>query len=313
MAIWGIIVIVCLVIILTGLMIFNIKTVKNNQGLSKNQIMIPFAANYDPTQPQGAPGSFVNSGNNEPQIQCPTGTRVNIIAAFYDIFDPYGECSPTPDPLLGFICNPAIQSPNACTDDSGCPGYIKGAQNPFICAKPDPSSASGFCQLRNMGQGFICPGNLKLAPIKDGRGNLGYYCVNPDVCGTNIDVVKNSNASGVPNPICNANNTTRCAIRDASATVADFCNGRQDCKDLRPENFGDRPCTGLSPQQCIDPSSTGDNVQWVNGATRTGYCALPFLKGYQGGVPDRSTGSANAANFNMGYTMHGIYTCVPDA
>ena len=232
-------------LVLFGIVISVLYTfkVKSNASASRNQLLYPFAVNFDPTTGQ-AP-DFVDATGN-PQIQCPAGSSINIVGAFFNVFDPYNTC----------VADLADVSPLMT-------GYCSGT-----------------------------------AP-------------NPNVCST-----------GMPNTTCTPSNaSTRCAIRDASALLSSVCNGQQTCEpEINPSTFGDYPCTGgtvagIAPQACI--SVAGGLAAWTGppSGTRTSpYCSLPYVPGFPGGLPQgaSSSGTSDPQSFNLGYTIHGFYTCVPN-
>ena len=320
MAVWAIVVIVVLFVVLIALGVLNSMTTSNNQVLARRQIILPFSATIDPTT--GSDTGFMNI-NGEPQIKCESGTKVNIIGAFFDVFDPYNECAANAgdtNPFLAFMCNPtiggALPPKKACAQPSDCPYYTGNSTDPFTC---NPNTQ--LCQLTPQS---VCNNSALKPTVINGKT----YCVDPDLCGSTI--VGNSGLPGVPNPVCSpsSGSVNQCAIRDASASVAAVCDGKQDCANLTMADFGDLPCLGsdpsLQPRKCIVDyktnllgSSTPEWLPYVKGGfldfagSRRGYCALPYLPGYAGGLPTDSTGSASPASSNVGYSMHGIYTCVP--
>lgn len=302
----GIIAIVILLILIIIFFVLTGVTANNNRNLAMNQTFIPFSAKFDPITGTATP--FTNL-KGEPLVQCPAGTKINILGAFFDIDDPYKQCTNdirNVNPNFAFLCDPRITDTVPCTDDSGCPFYKKssGDKNPFQCYRAN-GAAQGFCKLRNIGK-EDCPPRLT---------NVNGYCINPSICGADIDASKGS--IGVPNPYCNPSSTVgTCAIRDASATIAAKCDGQETC-NLTAEDFGDYPCMGLKPIPCIVRSKKVDwspdpQPVFSSGNIRTGYCALPYFPGYPGGTPQHSETSNDAPqSFNIGYTMHGIYSCIP--
>ncbi len=322
MAVWGIIAIIALTIILIIFIVLNALTTRNNQTLSKAQIITPFSASIDPTT--GNASAFTKP-DGSPQIICPIGTKVNIIAAFFDIFDPYGECgmkAEDANPLYSFMCAPSIEnSKKSCTSDSDCPFYVEnlgaGQANAMMC------NSNNSCQLRQQPVGTRTCAYSGLTPHTIlGASGSNIYCVDTNMCGNNIDLSIANQSAGVPNPYCTPKNANaRCAMRDASASVGSKCDGKQDCATLSMEDFGDFPCSGLQPRQCIINYDGNGNPNWKPAVgdfkslvgVRNDYCGLPYLAGYGGGVPPNGSGSSVSQNSNLGYTMHGIYTCVPDA
>lgn len=286
-------------------------TLTTNQKLSAQSLYLPFTAKIDPKT--GKSTGFKTS-TGKPQLSCPVGKKINVVGAFFDIFDPYTECTTSinnVDPHFAFLCNPNQSGPTACSSDKECPAWTQGSNNPFTCNIPKGES-TGFCKLNNIGVGQSCPGK--------GSGynfqNIGGYCIDANMCGTNIVSPSGSSMKpGVPNPYCTPSNSkSQCAMRDASATVAAKCNGQQECSDISVKDFGDLPCLGthMEPKSCLTTSSTG-GVAFIDGK-RDGYCGLPFMPGYPGGLPPNSASGSTSepANGNVGYTMHGIYTCVDE-
>lgn len=307
MAVWSVIVIVVLFVILIVFGILNVVTARNNQILARKQILLPFSATIDPTT--GQETGFMNI-DGTPQIKCPVGTKVNIVGAFFNVFDPYNECAAKVDqvnPFLAFMCNPAVQGvlpsssgQTTCSGDQDCPYYMN-PDTPFFC---NPNTK--MCQLKPTTAATCSTVNFDMVNIGGSK-----YCVERNLCGTNI---KNVAGTGVPNPACSpSNSSAKCAIRDASANVAAVCDGRQDCSNLKMADFGDLPC-GYTPKACIS-GYTGSSPDWITSTgtnSRSDYCALPYLPGYSGGLPSAAASSDSPVdpNSNVGYTMHGIYTCV---
>jgi hypothetical protein len=233
MGLWVNISLVVFFLLFLTLIVLNFLKVRQNGATANNQILYPFSATIDPTT--GTPSSFTTVSGGS-QITCPAGSSVNIVGAFFNVFDPYNECVVSAADVSPLLAN--------CTDPNVCPGQ-------------QGSGPNGMCTPTNM--------------------------------------------------------SAQCAIRDASASVGAKCNGRQSCPDLTMADFGDYPCAGIAPTQCINSfTSTGQPV-WSQ-TTRSGYCALPYIPGNPGGVPvGASTQNSNPANANVGYIMHGIYTCVPNS
>jgi hypothetical protein len=303
MEIWVIIVGIILVILLVVLIILNLKTVNINQTTLKNRIIYPFSSHIDPQT--GKDKGFVNSAG-QPQISCPTGTKINIVGAFFDIFDPYAECSASVsdiNPLYAFMCVPSVMNSVSCSSDKDCPDSDR-----FTC-----DATAKKCRLRenpakcNVQQGQ----NLALRAI-----NGKNYCVDIDICGVDIEGASKTGV-GVPNPVCSpgSSSNAQCAMRDASATVAAKCDGKQTCPDLSMADFGDYPCVFPPMANCITNYDGNDNPIWSldKNSLRSGYCGLPYIPGYTGGVPSNSSTSiSDPASSNLGYTMHGIYTCIAE-
>lgn len=269
-----IIVIIILVILILSLGGLNYFLLKKNNEAAIQQTLKPFTAKIDPTTGQISKGGFTG------QLSCPAGTTIQIVSAFYDIDDPYGTCSSSinnVNPLVAFMCNPTVTGPGTCSKDSDCPSGT--------------GCDSGKCKLQSHPSNYgSCPKNAPLTKLSDGN----YYCINSNVCG-----------AGVPNPICQPKGSGQCAVRDASASVAQKCNGKSTCDDLSVSDFGRTPCN-FAASPCWS-QITESGPQWIS--DRTGYCGLPYGPGWGGGAPDYGNNSDSASG-NLGYTMHGIYNCI---
>lgn len=296
-----------LVTLATGVVIVGVTyflMVRANVKLAANSKVISFNSNIDPTT--GTLKGFTNPQTGVPQISCPVGTTINIIGAFTSVIDPYGECTVTPSPGVSWMCNPNQTSPpptgsgtasSGCQSDADCPFYQgQTSTNPYVCVIPAGSTQGpGVCQLQSLPPSSVCPTEFTLQTISGSN-----YCIPTDFCGI-----------GIPNGMCSPSNTSSaCATRDASANIASLCNGQQNCNPTITD-FGTPACPGLIPPAggCISSFDTLGNPVW-NGA-RTGYCALPYLPGWSGGVPTGAgTNNPDPANASLGYQYHGVYTCV---
>jgi len=277
---------------------YYIQTQKNYKA-SISQNLKPFTASIDPTTGVATP--FTDASGN-PQLTCPAGTTINIVGAFFDISDPFGECTANPGGVIGYLCNPNYKSPQTCSTQNDCPGGQQGIMN---------CTSAGYCQL--VANPSSCPAAISAGAtlVKYSTITVGgnSYCVPTDICGPQGP---SSSPYGVPNPVCSPlTNNYQCATRDATDSVGNKCNGLSVCSDLSVSDFGPYPCPSLAPPQapneCIAGYDTYGNPQWNAG--RTGYCALPFIPGWPGGAPTGST-TPNPASSSLGYNMHGIYTCV---
>jgi hypothetical protein len=201
-----------------------------------------------------------------------------------------GNINPQPIPASGSSCS----TDNDCFDP-----------NIFQCL-------NGHCQLRPCSSDSDCQeSNNPTGSYKCIGPSGSSYCLDTNVClGITYSASGQSfTPTGLVNPVCTPNNqTTMCALRDASAYVANKCDGQNSC-NITIEDFGPYPCS-FQPVGCnLDTSDT--SVQDFTSARNTTYCQLPFSYGYPGGVPSNSSGQSSPGNANIGYTVHGIYTCVP--
>lgn len=148
---------------------------------------------------------------------------------------------------------------------------------------------TGTCTVDpNLGSCMACkPGNLKEELSATNPG----VCVQAPLC-IGLDEKYN-------NMTCKPGGKFNCKPRDASAYVAQVCNGLQDCTfhnqgvPLDPNVFGPYPCE-------ITP-------------TDIEYSSLPIVSGWNGmNSADPNTGKVHRGSYNQGYYVHGIYTCVLD-
>lgn len=85
-----------------------------------------FSGFYCPPQVSGA-GSigcgeqYLVTSENEPLITCPIGEKINIIGAYFEVYDPFQQCSTTPtqDLLMKCASDPSYIS---CINSSGASG-----------------------------------------------------------------------------------------------------------------------------------------------------------------------------------------------
>ena len=289
---------------------------RENTIKDSNNIMYPFTG-----QVSGGRLNLVDSYGN-PQISCSDkgGGNVNIIGAFFDIEDPYGQCTNKSSPVINATCgipNKAI----GCKNDDDCGTAMKC--NEGYCT---PNKAN---TIKNDGTGNIDTDNsectdsnsdVDYCPVNPGTkctrtGNeCGDYnimtCVGLDKDGNNGTCQVKSNAicfgvnttnntcalfplcnnadlsgSNVQNKTCNKNinKDTKCMSRDASASLARYCDGKKHC-DIINVDVMSNPESPTGPLPC--------SLRSVS--------TLPITPG-------------NDGNYNQGYYFHGIYTCIPDA
>ena len=111
-----------ILLLIIGLIIYLSLTVKQNFDLYQQGTLIPFAASIDPIR-MSITDPLMNGATGLPQISCPVGYKVNIVGAFAQPFDPYGECNTYPSSLVASTCDPTAQG-SPCTKNRDCgPGY----------------------------------------------------------------------------------------------------------------------------------------------------------------------------------------------
>lgn len=94
-----------------------------------------------------------------PQIACPVGTTVNIVGAYYEVKDQYGQCTTSPDKNIIDMCKSTPENP--------------------ICKNLDSSGKNLNCQD---------------CKIRDASAHLSAKCNGKEEC----DVTVNSTFFGIP-------------------------------------------------------------------------------------------------------------------
>lgn len=260
------------------------------------------------------------TSDTAPQIQCPVGSKINIVGAFLDINDPYGECSNTPNSTLKLSCGDGSDTSTApsCTDgdDSTCPPGMtcySAKCVPLQCSSstdctgggviPEcPSTIGSTCSSNtDCGSGAVCTqGTCQVDP---GAGPCTRCDPGTNTC---VNLPTCFNVEGGLNNYCSPTKGDKnlCRPRDASAWLASVCDGQQECISKSGENWLPNQQGGaFGPLPCHISAKSGDDT----------YSNLPIIQGWGGGAPQASsTGAAAPSNFNQGYKVHGIYTCIPD-
>lgn len=78
----GIVIVILIVIVL--IVVYYVVTYRKLTSNTESLVLRPFAA-YEGE-------AMIRSDNSQPQIQCPVGTKVNIINAVYEVNDPQLQC-----------------------------------------------------------------------------------------------------------------------------------------------------------------------------------------------------------------------------
>lgn len=313
MKVWVILIIGLLLFLF--LMLFGGSAYFVDQNLKSSVInrYIPFSASMGP----GGKDSYVTmtngNGQQTSQLTCPSGYKINIVGAFHQVFDPNEQCTPSfsnkISNALSATCGATGDKQNdpqpvpigVCSSDSDCydPNIFE-CVNSKCQLKTNACNSDSDCGsdgVHKCIKGMCIDKNVCLGITYDGKGELNTP----------------SSITGNTNPICDPTNTsTRCAIRDASAFVADKCDGQNSCS-IKISDFGPLPCSGFEVTSCnIDPSST--NQQDFTPDRQSSYCQLPMGYGVSGGIPSGASqnGTSAPATVNLGYQVHGFYTCVPE-
>ncbi|MGV9200666.1 MAG: hypothetical protein ACOC4M_17800 [Promethearchaeia archaeon] len=339
MALWTIAVIFVLVLAIIGIAVLTFFVEESNKKKQQANILYPFSGHLTPPSPPWdvnsnniSPGAGKNpqeglallgarggSSFNEPQIQCPSGYKVNIVGAFIEVADPYGQCSTKSDSQLQMTCGTGVDLttaagcstdtdcgvgmecnksqgvcvPKTCKSNSDCSGTVGGSILVKACSEKlgDKCGAGTDC-----GEGMKCvngkcevdPGSGACMACIDG------YCASMPTCSYVKDGL---------NTTCSPfqGDKFKCRPRDASAYLAKHCDGKDSC--LGPDDvwLPQDPNGAFGPLPCKIPARSGDPH----------YSTLPITTGWGGGAPNNGQGQVDPT-FTQGYYVHGIYSCVPD-
>lgn len=332
--------------------------IKRNDAERKNNNLFPFSGRlapsgiWNPSKNSSNPGlsqtpeeglyfTGMNGGVDDitPQIICPPDSKINIVAAYLEVIDPYGECSNTPDPTLQRTCgyNPQEENSTAitCNKRSDCgSGMICSPDKKCI---PQQCSSNTNCFSTNSN---IKACNPKLGTccnsIRDEEDGL--KCVTSDVidgcdhiwvadpgkedCLACIDpetglppTGNNGFCSTMPtcmlvdkglNQTCSPSleddiSSNKCRPRDASAYLSEYCNGKNICLGTKEDTWLPNATSNpFGPLPCKIPANSEDS----------NYLSLPIISGWAGGNPPGGKGKAKPS-FSQGYYAHGIYQCLP--
>lgn len=340
-------------ILIVVFVVLTVKKKSTNQVRQDANIIIPFAGYLSPPnanvqRTKNNVGSLmptqeglflVGMGDGEsasyPQIQCPVGSTINIIGAYIETNDPFGECSGKPDPVFSLSCgnsNVKLGNLQVCGADSPCPTGMtcntakacvpstctthcdctSKTSNIPACSPVVGSSCSNDGDVNSSDPTLVCRngtwtldpafGQCMMCDLSMGPGNGMGVCKNIPLC-TNVTT---SSASLPANRVC-TDPTKRCKVRDASAHLAGVCDGKSVClQDNTEDNVWKPNVPGgqFGPLPC-DISATLTDPDYQN---------LPIVPGWNAGnAPAGSGGNAQHASFSQGYYVHGIYTCIPDS
>ena len=291
-------IIICIIIFLvcsgvTGFMSYR------TYNLEKQKIIRPFI---------GYEGEQLVTSNGESQIKCPSGQKINIIGAFYDVYDPYLQCTPNPDQTMLQTCAIEMSDPNnsgkyipiigsKCVEEKIPPTAmvqcnVQHSDGTGIWDYIEPDE-NGDCNIPNNGNQQA---DVSILETSNGRKVCAYtFCRNIDKNGENLTC--GSNISG----------NTKCYPQDATAFLSEKCNGQEVCTvTVNSDNFGPVPCfNNNTPIQSEDCSQT-----YLTSPIGT-YCSLPISTGNF--TPGMSINSQDPfrklTSRNIGYKAHGIYSC----
>ena len=342
MAVWTIVIMTILAVVIGIFIFLTVTTESGNRKKQQANILYPFSGQLPPPNP---PWTVAPNRNNPgigsdpeeglylvgmvggkkttiPQIQCPVGYKINIVGAFLDVFDPYGECSNTPDNILQLTCGDPSDKTNAsgCSDDLACGAGMHcytGKCIPKTCSANSDcggASASGTVNICEDGFGTSCntdsdckstSGQLKCIKgtclIDPGTSAcmacVNGYCASEPLC---------QGVTNGLNSVCSPSkgDTHICRPRDATAYLAAHCDGKQICLGDASDKWDPNVQGGVfGPLPCHIAARSG----------MTEYAALPAITGWGGGAPPNTADKkSEPVTFNLGYYVHGIFSCVPD-
>ncbi|MDB4769534.1 hypothetical protein OAG24_01075 [bacterium] len=302
MDIWPLIVILILIIVVAIFVYFTYSTQSSNAKVSQNNVLYPFSGTLNASQNPSEPVRLINK-SGQPQIACKKGYKVNIVGAWVETNDPFGQCSNTPSSVFKSTCGYTKDRTDAvnCRGSQECgDGMVcdNGKCMPSDCAGNPANCGKNAC---NKQPGTACKTNADCGGVMSCVGGtcqvnplLGQcmFC-NNDNC-AQAPTCSNLN-SDYQNTTCEPAGAAACRPRDASAYLAKHCNGKQVCdvvwNPLNSSTFGPLPCK-IQPGQAE-------------------YLTLPVIPGWDGSTPTNGE-KAGDATFKQGYYVHGIYTCIPD-
>ena len=344
MAIWTIIVMIIFIVIIGIFSILTLVTDSENVKRREVTVLYPFSGQLAPPGPPwtvwstekpenglSLTGSVGGKSTDIPQIQCPVGYKVNIVGAFLDVNDPYSVCTDTPDSTYQATCGieSAIKNNINCTDDSTCPtgtNCKSGICSPITCKSNGDCSSIGTACGDNFGSsctsnsdgtddcgsGLVCvnskcsadPGKPSCIACVDDKGepisghNTG-TCASMPLC-MNIDNGLNKTCSPT------FGDTYKCRPRDATAYLAEYCDGKSSCLT------GSKSSTGADIWNPANPNIFGPLPCQIIASTKEPmYATLPIFPGWGGGAPTTG-GTPNDITYSQGYYVHGVYSCIPN-
>lgn len=306
MEIWPLIVMLILILIIAVFVFLTYSTQNSNSKESQNGILYPFSGTLNAEGNPAEPIRLLNK-SGEPQIKCKPGYKVNIVGAWLETVDPFGECSPESSTVFKSTCGYKGDRKNAvsCKGSRDCGEGMTcddGKCMPTDCGNDPTKCGKNACPVQP-GSNCVdgkCPGNVmdcisdkcQVNPLKGqcmfcNNGN----CAQAPTC-SNLN-------NNYQNTTCEPNAPAACRPRDASAYLSKICDGKEVCdvvwNPLNPTTFGPLPCK-IRPGQ-------------------SEYLTLPVVPGWDGSLPtnaDPKNAGDYGASFKQGYYVHGIYTCVPD-
>ncbi len=135
MAVWANLSIAALVVVFALVVAYTAVATRGNNAEKSNNVLLPFSA---AVADLGRPLLEKARAN---QIQCPAGSKINVVAAYFDVYDPYTQCSEDPDEALQKQCE-------ASPDDDVCANTYAAAGKFGINTVCSPGG-EGDCRMRD--------------------------------------------------------------------------------------------------------------------------------------------------------------------
>jgi hypothetical protein len=110
---WSTFLLIGLIVVIVTLWIALTIINNKNANYSYTQVLYPFSAILDQTNPNG-------QVNLEKQIKCPDGYECNIVAAFSQVYDPYSTCSNPSTLILNTCGTQGGTNPISGSDPTAC-------------------------------------------------------------------------------------------------------------------------------------------------------------------------------------------------
>lgn len=326
---YGILVILILFLCFCVMIYFCYSKYSSNESNRHKIILRPFTANLPPpnsnlnlagaisTSPED--GMYLIQGgsdengqfpNQTPQIICPANTTINILGAYIQVNDPYNSCTSSPNGAYTMSCGIYnSKTSKSCESSSDCDAGM-------ICDNTSKKCVPESCTVGSIPtNNFIqmCPSEIGQSCTQNSSdGNLlcinNVYEWNP-LAGTCMYCNSNTNTYAVAGLCENTNSdgsNVVCLnqdvyIRDVSGYMSKACDGKISCMASGDEIWKPNdPTTIAGPLPCPIPAKSSD----------PNYSRLPIVPGWNGSTPS-SGSSASPGTFSQGYSLHGLYTCIP--
>ncbi len=120
--------------------------------------------NYGKLQPENLENTiynFTSTSGNSANLKCPVGSVINVLDAWYEVYDPYFQCTPYPTPgAMGLTTSGSVTDKNKNLG-SGWNEIDGSTKNPFTGVKYDKSPDDTFnfskCQFNISSSGTPSP------------------------------------------------------------------------------------------------------------------------------------------------------------